>query len=392
MRACANRCRGFPARAAGARGALVLAWLGVLLLFAGCASPPAPPAAAARELVFPAAPEEPRFVFERSIRSSADILPEERAGELRRMVTGEDVRGEPLAKPYAVAVTQGRIYVSDTVSRFVRLFDLPQGKQYRIGDEEGPGQLIKPIGLDVDAAGNLYVADIGARAIVVYGPDRSYLRRIGGDKWFSRLSSVTVDPSGRRVYAVDLGGVMSDQHRVRVFDGKSGEHVMDIGKRGSGPGEFNLPRDLAIGLDGRLYVVDGGNFRVVVFDREGRFLSSFGSVGKQYGQFARPKEVAVDRDGNVYVVDAAFGNFQIFNPAGELLLFVGDRSERDGPAKYMLPSGIAVDEDGRVYVVDQWYRKIDIYRPAALKADAGHLGRRPGWAVAAPAAAPVPAR
>jgi sugar lactone lactonase YvrE len=90
--------------------------------------------------------------------------------------------------------------------------------------------------------------------------------------------------------------------------------------------------------------------------------------------------VAVDREGNVYVVDAAFGNFQVFNPDGELLLFVGERSERDGPAKYMLPSGIAVDEDGRVYVVDQWFRKIDVYRPAGLKATAGHLSRRPAVA------------
>ena len=359
-------------RALGPCAAAVLAgWLG------GCATPPPAPLAAPKALVFPPAPDEPRFVFERSIRSSGDVLPDAQAGELRRLVTGETVRGEPLSKPYAVAVHRGRIFVSDTVSRFVRLFDVPAGAQHRIGDEEGPGQLIKPIGLDVDAAGNLYVADIGAKAVVVYGPDRQYLRRIGGDKWFSRLSSVTVDPEGRRVYAVDLGGVTSEQHQVRVFDARTGAHLSDLGKRGSGPGEFNLPRDLAIGLDGRLYVVDGGNFRVVVFDRDGRYLSSFGSVGKQYGQFARPKEVAADRDGNVYVVDAAFGNFQIFNPDGELLLFVGDRSERDGPAKYMLPSGIAVDEDGRIYVVDQWFRKIDVYRPAALKADAGFLGRRP---------------
>ncbi len=366
------------------RPALGSALLAVGLgLLGACGSPPVAPIQAPRELVFPPAPEEPRFVFERSIRSSADILPDEKASELRRLVTGEEARGEPLAKPYAVAVSQGRIYVSDTVSRFVRLYDVPQGKQYRIGDEEGPGQLIKPIGLDVDAAGKLYVADIGAKAIVVYGSDRSFVRRIGGDKWFSRLSSVTVDPQGQRVYAVDLGGVTSEQHRVRVFDAVSGEHLMDIGRRGNGPGEFNLPRDLAIGLHGRLYVVDGGNFRVSVFDKDGRYLQSFGSVGKQYGQFARPKEVAVDRDGNVYVVDAAFGNFQIFNADGELLLFVGDRSERDGPAKYMLPSGIAVDEDGRVYVVDQWFRKIDVYRPAALKASAGHLARRPGPAAPA---------
>jgi len=361
-------------RAPGAK-----AWCSALvLLLAACASaPPATPPAAPRELVFPAPPDEPRFVFERTIRSSTDVLPEQATSGLRRLVTGEETRGEPLSKPYAVAVARGRIYVSDTVARYVHLYDVPAGRQYRIGDDEGPGQLIKPIGLDVDAAGNLYVADIGAKAIVVYGPERNFLRRIGGDKWFARLASVTVDPAGQRVYAVDIGGVSSENHRVRVFDAVSGAHVMDIGKRGSGPGEFNLPRDLAIGKDGRLYVVDGGNFRVVIFDREGRYVASFGSVGKQYGQFARPKEVAVDREGNVYVVDTAFGNFQIFNPDGELLLFVGERSERDGPARYMLPSGIAVDEDGRVYMVDQWFRKIDVYRPATLKAGSGFLAQRP---------------
>jgi DNA-binding beta-propeller fold protein YncE len=344
-------------------------------LLGACAAPP-PVDRTPKVLAFPAPPEEPRFYFERTIRSSADVVPESESGEFRRAVTGEDMRGEPLSKPYAVAVLRGRIYVSDTVSRYVRLFDVPAGKQYRIGDEEGPGQLIKPVGLDIDAAGNLYVADIGAKAIMVYGPDRNFLRKIGGEKWFARLTSVSVDPAGSRVFAVDLGGVTSEQHQVRVFDAVSGQHLLDIGKRGSGLGEFNLPRDVAIGLGGRLYVVDGGNFRIVVFDKDGRYLNSFGSVGKQYGQFARPKEIAVDREGNVYVVDTAFGNFQIFNADGELLMFVGDRSERDGPAKYMLPSGIAVDEDGRVYMVDQWFRKIDIYRPAQLKPETGYLARR----------------
>lgn len=347
-----------------------------VLLLQSCAQvPSAPKDTTPRQIVFPAPPDDPRFVFERSIRSSADILPDEAGSELRRLVTGEQAAGEALSKPYAVAVYRGRIFVSDTVARYVRVFDVPAGKQSKIGDEEGVGQLIKPIGLDVDAAGNLYVADIGAKAVMVYGPEGRFLRKIGGDKWFSRLSSVTVDPAGARVYAVDLGGVSSEQHRVRVFDAATGAHLQDIGKRGSGPGEFNLPRDLAIGKDGRLYVVDGGNFRVVVFDREGRYLHSFGSVGKQYGQFARPKEVAIDREGNVYVVDTAFGNFQIFNADGELLLFVGDRSERDGPAKYMLPSGIAVDEDGRVLVVDQWFRKIDVYRPHGLGERSGFLAR-----------------
>ncbi len=353
----------------------------VAILLAACAQAPAPRREAPPQpIVFPAPPEQPRFVYERTIRSSADVVPDAPGAELRRFVTGEQASGEALSKPYAVAVFQGRIHVSDTVSRHVLVFDVPQGRHFRIGDEDGAGQLTKPIGLDVDAAGNLFVADIGAKAIMVYSPQGQFLRRIGGDKWFTRLASATVDPAGARVYAVDLGGVSSDQHLVRVFDARSGAHLMDIGRRGSGPGEFNLPRDLAIGKDGRLYVVDGGNFRIVVFDRDGKFLHSFGSIGKQYGQFARPKEIAIDRDGNVYVVDTAFGNFQIFNAEGDLLMYVGDRSERDAPAKYMLPSGIAVDEDGRVYMVDQWFRKIDVFRPAALPPGSGHLARRPSRA------------
>jgi DNA-binding beta-propeller fold protein YncE len=134
---------------------------------------------------------------------------------------------------------------------------------------------------------------------------------------------------------------------------------------------------VAVGKDGRLYVVDGGNFRVQIFDAKGGYLQSFGSVGKQMGNFARPKEIAADAEGNVYVVDSAFGNFQVFNPDGELLLFAGERSERDAPGRYMLPSGIAVDEDGRVYVVDQWFRKVDVFRPYHMKPDDGFLGMRP---------------
>lgn len=328
-----------------------------------------------RGLVFPAPPDEPRFVYERTIYGSADVATQKSDAELRRILTGQAESTEVMGKPYAVAVHKGRIFVSDSADRFVKVFDVPEGRFFKIGDDE-KGTLVKPLGLDVDGAGNVYVADATSKVVMVYDRDGKFLRKIGGPKSFDRLSSVTVDAAGQRVLVVDIGGVSSDQHRVRVFDAISGNHLFDIGKRGSGPGEFNLPRDAAIGKNGQIYVVDGGNFRVQVFDRNGKYLQSFGSIGKQLGNFARPKEIAADLDGNVYVVDSAFGNFQIFNADGELLMFVGERSEVDGPARYMLPSGVYVDEDGRVYVVDQWFKKVDIFRPYSLAADAGYLGRR----------------
>lgn len=356
------------------RRAARLAWL--IALLAACAPIAQKPQQAAQEpLVFPAPPDEPRFVYERSLYTSADVVPDDSQASIRRLLTGEARGGTPLTKPYAVAVHQGRVFLSDTVERYVVVFDVPQGRYFRIGESE-PGRLVKPIGLDVDRAGTLYVADATQKTVVVFDRDGNYLRRIGSEQTFDRLASVSVDPSGERIYIVDIGGVLSDKHRVRVFDAKTSTHLFDIGKRGKEPGEFNLPRDVAVGRDGQLYIVDSGNFRVQVFDAQGRFLHAFGTIGKQLGNFARPKEIAADKEGNVYVVDAAFANFQIFNADGDLLMFVGERAEKDGPAKYMLPSGIHVDEDGRVYLVDQWFRKVDVFRPAALKPTDGWLARR----------------
>jgi DNA-binding beta-propeller fold protein YncE len=343
------------------------------LLLAGCAAPP--PVSKPQELpVFPTAPDEARFYFERSIYTSADVVQDERNGELKRFLTGESRTGEGMGKPYGVAVHEGRVYVSDTALHLVLVFDIPKQKYFKIGDDD-VGKLQTPMGLDVDAAGNLYVMDSGAKQIVVFDPNGKFLRNLGSGKLFKRPSGLGVDAAGSRVYVVDTGGVTNEEHHVLVFDAKSGAHLMDIGKRGSGPGELNLPRDVAIAPDGNLFVVDGANFRIEAFKPDGTFVRSFGGVGRQSGQFSRPKEVAVDHEGNIYVVDSAFGNFQIFTPSGELLLSVGSRSERDGIAKYMLPSGIAVDGDGRVYVVDQYFRKVDVYRPAKLEASAGFAAK-----------------
>jgi DNA-binding beta-propeller fold protein YncE len=174
---------------------------------------------------------------------------------------------------------------------------------------------------------------------------------------------------------VDIGGSSSNEHKVMVFNGKSGEHLYDIGKRGIDKGEFNLPRDTVVAPDGSVYVVDSGNFRVQKFTADGKFINTFGAIGRQSGQFSRPKEIAADKDGNVYIVDAAFGNFQIFNSEGQLLLAIGSRSNTDGPAKFSLPAGIAIDGDGRIYVVDQYFRKVDIFRPAALAEEDGFIGK-----------------
>ena len=341
------------------------------LWLSGCAEAPTNTGKPIEIPVYPPAPEKPRFIWERSLRSSADVVPDDNDGSLRRMVTGEVRAGEGLGKPYGVAARAGRIYIGDTVGRMVVLYDLPQRRYKRIGTDD-PGALRMPFGLDLDGAGNLYVVDGTAKRVQVYDGDGKHLRTLGADIKWSRPAGMALDDARRRIYVVDAGGVDKPDHKVWALDMDSGKLLFEFGTRGSAPGELNLPRDAAVNAAGEVLVVDGGNFRVQIYSAEGKFLRGFGAVGRQTGQFSRPKEIALDRQGNAYVVDTAFGNFQIFDPEGRLLLDVGTRASTDGPAKFMLPSGIAVDLDGRVYMVDQFFRKVEVFRPADLAASAAY--------------------
>lgn len=340
-------------------------------VLAGCAGPEIKPEQA--DIVFPPPPEEPRFYYERTITGSADVKEEDSESRLRRMLTGERTSSQVFGKPYDVAACQGSVFVTDTVNRFVFAFDFPSHSFFEIGTS-GPGQLLKPLGINKDKQCNVYVVDTQQKYVFVYDKGGNFLRKLGGPEWFSKPSHVSVSPDSAKVFVVDTGGVSTEEHRVRVFDNRSGEHLVDIGTRGREEGQLNLPRDVEVGADGLVYVVDGGNFRIQVFQQDGAFVRSFGKVGTRYGQFARPKGIALDPQGRVYVGDAAFGNFQIFEPEGGLLLFVGRRGEKYAPANFMLPNGIDVDEDGRVYFVDQFFSKVDVFRPVELAEDQGALG------------------
>jgi len=52
-----------------------------------------------------------------------------------------------------------------------------------------------------------------------------------------------------------------------------------FGSEGSGNGQFMLPRGIAAGRGGNIYVADTDNNRVQVFNSSGVFQSAFGSQG-----------------------------------------------------------------------------------------------------------------
>lgn len=355
-----------------------MALLALILAASGCAGgKPSGPIREWKPPVFPPEPEVPRFYYEGSLRGTADLEEQEvdPLEGLKRLTIGADRRtsGVNFSKPYGVAAKGGRIYVSDTGKPKVIVLNVPERSSLIVGTGK-KGKLRMPLGIDADAKGNIYVVDGKIKAVMIYAPDGTFLDSIGDETLFSRPSGLAVAPDGSKVYVVDTGGVKKQEdHRIRVLNVATKQLLYDIGRRGGGPGEFNLPRDVALGPDGSIYVVDAANFRVQIFSPEGVYQREFGSIGRRPGEFSRPRELAVDKDFNVYVVDSAFGNFQIFDKEDRLLLDVGSRGgARDAPAKFSLPTGIAVDSDGRVYMVDMYFRKVDVFRPAALARGGGN--------------------
>jgi len=274
-----------------------------------------------------AAARRARFVYEFVLRSAVDIETSTAQDRLRRTLTGERPSDDAaFVKPSAVAARQGRIYVTDTANHVVVVFDVPRRRLFRFGVRE-PGTLRKPVALALDGQGRVYVADAARREVLVYDALGLWLSTIAGTTSLPD-PRVAVSREGDRVYVIDRADNDNDGQRVLVFDA-AGAKLAEIGRRGSGPGEFNVPLQGAIGPDGTLYVLDAGNFRVQAFDREGRFLRAFGAAGNALGQLARPRGLAVDDEGNVYVTDASFGNFQVFDAAGRLLLAVGRAGASD---------------------------------------------------------------
>ena len=71
---------------------------------------------------------------------------------------------------------------------------------------------------------------------------------------------------------------------------------------------------LANDASGRVYVTDPENYRVLVFDGDGKFLAAFGQYGIDVSSFNLPIGVAVDRQGNIFVSDSANARIMKFAP------------------------------------------------------------------------------
>ncbi len=137
-----------------------------------------------------------------------------------------------------------------------------------------------------------------------------------------------------------------------------------------GPGSpFNQPTDLAVSNDGNIYVLDGVNARIQVFDGKGRFLFKFGKYGSGKGELNMPLGLDLDRQGKVYVADSRNHRLQVFNAEGHYLNMV--KLPGDGVEKAPDPVEVLVvspyDEPETIFITDNDNHRVLVYDKDTLK-------------------------
>ncbi|MEW6296631.1 MAG: peptidyl-alpha-hydroxyglycine alpha-amidating lyase family protein [Thermodesulfobacteriota bacterium] len=180
---------------------------------------------------------------------------------------------------------------------------------------------------------------------------------------FVEVAGVATD-SQDRVYAFNRGA-----HPVIVFD-RDGKFLTAWGE-----GVFTNPHGIFIGPDDRVYCADNFDHTVRIFTPDGTLLHTLGEkhrpsdtgfkawetpVQRAAGPFNMVTNVALAPDGNLYVADG-YGNARVhvFSPAGALLFSWGEPGT--GPGQFRLPHAIAVDRRGRVYVADRENSRIQVF-------------------------------
>lgn len=203
------------------------------------------------------------------------------------------------------------------------------------------------------------------------------------------------------------------------------KHVLDI------RGDLNQPTEVAVGVNGSIYVLDGANNNIKNFNRNGKFVRSVGRSGNGEGEFNYPVGLDIDAQGDIYVADTGNRRIQVLDPNGIYLrkidlsrwharpvavkvhgstrhVYVSDANNHqilcfgnDGafnfswgdlgeqPGEFRFPGMTAIDPNGDFYVVDILNGRVQIFsaqgknpRPISeLGVSPGQLFRPKGIAV-----------
>jgi len=258
-----------------------------------------------------------------------------------------------LLQPMAVTISPvGDIYVADTGHGVVQVFDKDGKFQRTIGrpaqaQPAGDGELIYPVGLALDEAGKLYVADVQAGRIATFKPDGSYAGLMG--------QGVITSPIGLLVrngqlFVNDIGAqqvvVLDTQGRVQQRYDTS---------------HTDLPLAYAnystFTPEGNLAVADSNNNRVVIFAIDGSISRTLATAGKD--PLLMPRGLGFDAQGHLHVASVFNHQIEVFDSALNFLYAYGERGAADG--QFNFPNDLRISGD-RVYVVDRQNNRVQVWQ------------------------------
>jgi sugar lactone lactonase YvrE len=232
--------------------------------------------------------------------------------------------------------------------------------------------LESPMGVAVDGAGNLFIADTLD----------STIRKVDANGIITTIAGTSMDdPFG---VAVDSAGnlFIADPGFFRIFKVDTKGNFTTVA--GNGPGGFsgdggpatsaqlNHPDAVAVDRAGNLFIADTLNGRVRKVDTSGIITTvagngtdgSSGDGGPATSASLTPSDVALDGRGNLYIADSFNNRVRKVDPGGVIETVVGSGdpafSGDGGPATSagVNPSGVRVDNAGNLFIADSGNNRI----------------------------------
>ncbi len=286
--------------------------------------------------------------------------------------------------PSGVAVApNGTVYVADGYNHCIRKIT-PGGRVTtlagagRAGFADGIGRDARfnfPVGVAVDAAGTVYVADADNHRIRKITPQgrvstlagtgkAGFANGAGRAARFRRPTGVALAADGT-LYVADPG---NDRIRRIGRDGRvSTAADLRLWNECANEGVSVSPTGVAVAPDGTRYVVSNGTCRVYKVTPKGK-ISILAGCGPECicwlgndDSLLYPTAVALASGGTLYVADTGKSSIRRISPNGLLTTLIhGEEAYDDGVLNAGIdhPGGVAVDATGRVYVVDTGHNRI----------------------------------
>jgi DNA-binding beta-propeller fold protein YncE/4-amino-4-deoxy-L-arabinose transferase-like glycosyltransferase len=226
------------------------------------------------------------------------------------------------------------------------------GNAFDGGHGNGPGQFNQPMGIAVDGAGDLFVADKENHRVQKFARDGTFERAWGeqGDQpgQFKEPHDVAVD--AEFVYVADTWN-----QRIQVF-GHDGAPVFII----TGSPSFSSPRGLFV-KDKLIYVAEAGAGHVTVYDRAGALRRTIGVMGGDGpGHLIEPVDVVVDAHGDVWVVNSGNNRVEHFGPDGSPR---GSFPVPGWSGHGLKEVSLDIDPEGTLYLSDWDHGSVRRFRP-----------------------------